>query len=191
MVNSAEVADKWKYVFGIFAPLGHVCRARLAARWLRIHSLPESKRYPEVEADYRELLRRHNDVATAILGEGEACVLFVNSFAEQPTRPGRNDLPKIDGAKFHHVPELATEASDGIWTNVAAALITWRATHFDSLIRSVAAVTVGPILVANFERKAAYAPYDGGADLIVDTTESVALLKKKWRDWLSPRIDGL
>ena len=34
-------------------------------RWVRFHALPESKRYPEDEQEYAEVLRRHN----LLLGE--------------------------------------------------------------------------------------------------------------------------
>lgn len=144
--------DAWKRTFGKFAPLGYVCREKLPSRWLRIHSLPKSKRYPQTEAEYRELLRRHNEVATDLLGEGDECALFVDE--------------------------------DGRW-------ITWNRGQFDSLIRSVADENAGRVLFANFQRQTIYAPYDGGADLIVATPAHVALKRMLWRDWLSSWPDGL
>ena len=192
VITSAEIARMWKNVFGVFAPLGYVCRGELPARWLRIHSLPESKRYPETEAEYRELLRRHNEVATTVLGEDEQCILFATTFSNRRAGPDIADMPAVDDAKFFYVPELSTkEPTEQIWANVSAASISWRRSLFDSLITAVADESVGPVLFANVERRAAYAPYDGGADLFVDTSETVALLKKKWRGWLSVRVDGL
>jgi hypothetical protein len=81
-MDSTETAAAWKRAFGDAVPLGHVCRRMIAERWVRIHSLPESKRYPEDEDDFRELLSRHNAVATAVLGEGERFVLFDARFGD-------------------------------------------------------------------------------------------------------------
>ena len=44
-------------------------------RWLRVHSLPEGKRYPETEGERRLMLSRHNAAADAIVGT-ECCVLL-------------------------------------------------------------------------------------------------------------------
>lgn len=181
-----EISTMWLSAFGVIPPAGYACRDKLGARWLRIHSLPESKRYPETEAEHRELLRRHNDVATAVLGEGEACVLFATTFAERGTIPETGGLRDIQETRFTRIPALSTNDA-----TVAAAPVVWRRSFFDTLILSVAEDTSGPVLFANFGRCAAYAPYDGGADLFVDRAESVALLKDRWSGWLSARADGL
>lgn len=61
--------------------------------WLRIHSLPQSRRYPETPPDWEELLARHNTVATELLGDGEPCVLVISRFSSQDgtTMPARGD----------------------------------------------------------------------------------------------------
>jgi len=83
-MNPSDLAAQWTTAFGPFPPLGYICREHLHDRWLRIHNLPESKRYPDCEAEYAELLRRHNEVATTVLGNGEPCVLFVASYGDAP-----------------------------------------------------------------------------------------------------------
>ncbi len=49
----------WKKEFGNVAPVGFVLRQHLQAHWVRFHSLPESKRYPESVSEYAELILRH------------------------------------------------------------------------------------------------------------------------------------
>lgn len=191
-MTSTEIVAMWKRTFGDFAPLGYVCRQELHARWLRIHSLPGSKRYPDTEAEYGELLRRHNEVATVVLGEGEECALFVTTFGEHGAALTERELPVIHDATFVDVSELATEQkSEPLSANVAVALVSWRRNHFDSLIRAVADESAGAVLFANFRRSTAYAPYDGGADVCVGAPEQVAPGRKQWSGWLSPREDGL
>ncbi len=66
-------------------PLAHILRQTYQPRWLRIHSLPESKRYPETEAEYAELLFRHNTVATEVLGVGSPCFLIRAFYCYEPS----------------------------------------------------------------------------------------------------------
>lgn len=42
-----EAGEAWKRLFPDVPPVGRMLRDDLLARWARIHSLPDSKRYPE------------------------------------------------------------------------------------------------------------------------------------------------
>ena len=59
-----NLAEEWKRRF-VNPPISHWMRD--SPGWLRIHSLPGSKRYPESDAEYAEMVRRHNAVAQAVL----------------------------------------------------------------------------------------------------------------------------
>lgn len=191
-MKSPEIAMMWRRAFGDVVPVGFLCRAGLPSRWLRIHSLPGSKRYPDHEAEYQELLRRHNHVATTLLGEGEECLLFVATLGQQPGSPSEPEVPSLDAAAFFRVPELLVpETAEDPEVEVAVTIVSWHANRFDPLITAVADGRAGPVLFANCDRRAAYAPYDGGADLFLDSPERVAQMKITWTNWSSPRHDGL
>jgi hypothetical protein len=78
-----SLATDWTAHFGSLLPVAHLLRTSLASTgWLRIHSLPEAKRYPETETEYSELLRRHREVASEVLGAADApCILIVTRYA--------------------------------------------------------------------------------------------------------------
>lgn len=181
----------WRQEFGDVAPFGHLCRTAVPARWLRIHSLPESRRYPENEADFAELLRRHDTVASTLLGSSDECVLYVASYDE--------DLPAIDGVTLTPLPELAVfEPADPEFgvdepsrIYAGAARVVWSMDRFEPLIRAVAETRADGGVFVNFQRHTAYAPYDGGADVFLDTPRSVSRMKKQWRPWLSAHPSGL
>ncbi len=174
------VAAEWVSGFGDFAPIGFVCREKLPSRWVRIHSLPQSKRYPDSEVEYGELLRRHNEAATLVLGAEEACIAFFASFGEE------EGTPFPDAVRFTSVPELSSEE----WP-IAAAPIVWQPGHFDRVIRAVADERFGRVLIANLRRRTAYGPYDGGADLIFESPDAARQGRERLSDWLSGRADGL
>lgn len=48
-------------------------RATFPHRRLRSHSLPQSKRYPEDDAELETVLRRHSVAARETLGDDEPC----------------------------------------------------------------------------------------------------------------------
>lgn len=66
---------------------------RFRDRWVRFHSLPESKRYPETDAEYEVLLSRHHTVLGELAGQRDAAdeafiVSMSASSSQRPTRRG-------------------------------------------------------------------------------------------------------
>jgi hypothetical protein len=192
-MNGSEIASGWRRAFGDTLPIGYVCRERVPERWVRIHSLPESKRYPESEAEYRELLRSHNEVATAVLGDGASCVLFWVAFGLP--RVAINPLFHLSVKKsaLIQVSELTGRADpepEADVVRVAAIPAQWRPTQFDQALRAIAEDR-GRIFFANLTSGTAYAPYDGGADLFFASGEAVPHAKAAWAQWLSAEPSGL
>jgi len=63
----------WRDRIGDVLPLGHILREYLHDRWFRIHSLPESKRWPTQETEYDALIRLvADDEAPRLLFAGVA-----------------------------------------------------------------------------------------------------------------------
>ncbi|MGW6733237.1 DUF3885 domain-containing protein [Streptomyces sp. NPDC055013] len=52
----------WQRQFPKGPPIAHELRAAYSDRWVRFHSLPDSKRYPESEDEYAIVLHRYNTV---------------------------------------------------------------------------------------------------------------------------------
>jgi hypothetical protein len=163
-MDASEIAFGWKRAFGDFLPIGYVCREHLRDRWVRVHSLPDSKRYPESEAEYLELLRRHNEVATAVLGDGADCVLFMVVFGRPPEVLDPVFGPIMTESGLIQVNELTARADpdpESPLARVGAIPVQWRSAQFDPALRAVAEDR-GRVLFANLSSGTAYAPYDGG-----------------------------
>lgn len=54
-------------------PAGWMLRDAGSLPWVRFHSLPQSKRYPDNEAEAEIILSRAEALGDAILGRGAAC----------------------------------------------------------------------------------------------------------------------
>jgi hypothetical protein len=178
---------EWQEAFGTALPAGFLCRQTMPERWLRIHSLPESKRYPETDVDQLELLSRQNAVARYTLGDGQPCTLFIVRFGENTFWTEADALPLIS-----RPPVLVQSYKDDQMSiHFFACPLTWQSGKFDPLILAAAEAQTGPLLFANFRTQSAYSPYDGGADLFFRSEQEVTLAAECFSAWLSSRKDGL
>lgn len=178
---------RWRSSFGDSLPAGFHCRASLSDRWLRVHSLPESKRYAETEAERSELLHRQNAVATYLLGDGAHCELLVTRFGEKSEWLPWEELP-LNGKVPEHV---MSAAADGDELQFFALPVVWQSNAFNDLILAIADDRTGPVLFADMQRSCIYAPYDGGADLFFRSQHDSDVARVKFQVWLSNREDGL
>jgi len=188
--------ETWFSWFPDAPPVGFLLREAEPDRWLRIHGLPNSRRHPTSGWDHAELLRRHNAVATDLLGEGAPCaaVLFDVCDPQRGSALGaragltESELPRVGTLP----PELWGE-DKGLFVEPVCLFggsTVWRAGAFDIFIAAVAQDRVRGLFAA-LETSAVYAPYDGGADLIFPTTWERDLARERYEGWLSSRQDGL
>lgn len=187
----------WQSQFGSLPPLGYVVREHFNERWFRIHSLPKSKRYPEKSTEYDELLRRHNAVANDVLGVGSMCWVVLSTYTDDIDSVKAPDLAQLNPMGFERSSFLQ-EPSDTQFENEPELLVVcwsirvrWMSNHFDALIRTVADNREPRLLVVEENRSRIYAPYGGGADLILESTQARDMLRIKYADWLSSHPLGL
>ena len=92
-----EPPSSWRRDFPGVPPIGHLARARFPDRWLRIHSLPGSKRYSESRDDELEVSRRMTAAAVDLL-QAAPCLLFTTVYDESgwqtETEPTRWDAAR-------------------------------------------------------------------------------------------------
>jgi hypothetical protein len=171
-------------------------RVAFPDRWVRFHSLPGSKRYPEDDAAYAEVLARHNAVLGKLAHPGSQVVLVTTGYSEGPV-PSRSypALGAFDpGAvpwrtvAMHRVEEGFDELS---YWHLFTSVREWRPGAFDPLVRLVADDAVANVLVVAPDCRWVLHPYDGGMDVIAESPEARRLLRTRFASWLSVRGDGL
>lgn len=176
MAHEMEIREWWDKHFPACPPAGFLLRQSYHERWLRIHSLPESKRYAETEDEYAELLNRHNSVATEVLGERASCYL-IEGFWVKPHKHHEGWVVNLDGFEEN----LKFRTTETVWESGKR----------DALLRDVADWKRPNIVFILRESQRIYAPYDGGADLIFRHEQERDEMKQKYRAWLSSRPEGL
>lgn len=190
-----EFQRYWQGRYPGSLPVGHQLRDVYKDRWLRIHSLPQSKRYAETEAEYEEALRRHNTLLSDLLGEGGEYVLVTTGYSETP-EPAQS-YPELttlagDGRHFLTIPthEPGEEEMPYYW-HFFMSDRTWKEHSADKLLVLVADNTVANILFVSTRKGSVYHPYDGGADIIAKSASLKEEMRIKYSTWLPDNIHGL
>lgn len=176
---------EWSSFYGDGPPIAWMLRRLEPQRWQRFHSLPDSKRYAEGEAEVQVVLGRANVLAAAVLGDGSDCWIAqgVRSDAAAPEWL----LPNL-----HETPLRFDDPDEpGLPWRIFAAQVAWRRGAYDELLTSIANDLASEILWVSRASGAVFAPYDGGVDLFVPTQEQRAFLRKRHADWLSAHPSGL
>lgn len=186
----------WDRCFPACEPIGHHLRAAFPERWVRFHSLPGSKRYPEDEAEYAEVLARHNRVLGALVRPGEPVALLTTGGSQSP-EPIRS-YPALAAHDPNAVPwrSVAMHRSDGgfadpTYWHLFGSRRVWQPGGFDPLVRLVADGAVVNVLVVAEDCRWALHPYDGGMDVIAASAAERDRLRAAFSAWLSSRPSGL
>jgi hypothetical protein len=176
-----------KQTLSFMPPLGHILRAEFPDQWLRVHSLPDSKRYADTPNEYSTLLTRQNAVATTVLETGGKCLLFVGRLEGHPQwQSERQTLPGLKETTFALFQSVSDEDEPAqMAMNFWCAPVRWHPERYDELIRAVADDEEDYIVFASLQTSEIYAPYDGGADLILSSSLRRNELKQKFEAWLS------
>ena len=185
----------WRSHYGDCPPAGFLLQETYPNRWFRIHSLPESKRYADTAREMSALLARHNTVATDVLGDGSPCVVV--SKADYNPRVGRAARGHVQFARLQLQPLVVVTANNpndsgtGWSIPLAWARMTWQPGALDDVLADVANALLGPFLIVSETTGRVYAPYDGGADLFLESEAERDTCRSRYQAWLSSHPSGL
>lgn len=186
----------WEQNFKACPPVSYLFKHRLTERWIRFHSLPGSKRYPEDKKEVGELLNRQNTVLLDLIGIGDRVVIrgdYSSSLLpwkeyEPLSIFNFQELPKISKQDFDPYEMEAGEEPIYLSLFFATHSLEWGS--LDDVLLSVADWAIVNFFAVNCDRQCIFAPYDGGVDVILKNIEERDLFKEKYRDWLSSHPKG-
>jgi hypothetical protein len=179
LMTAEEFHEFWALNYPGGDPIGYQFRHRMPERWLRIHSLPESKRYAESVEEWTELLHRQNRVIDDLIGESAVVRIVINYIDI------RN--PLFDEYAFTNIGTFVDMAAETVFQSFLIST-EWRTGSLNLILRMIAndeirAFLIGPDCIV--------APYDGGVDLILCDEAERDRWKLVYQPWLSRRDDGL
>ncbi|MGW0923721.1 DUF3885 domain-containing protein [Streptomyces sp. NPDC002755] len=176
-------------------PIAHSFRSTYADRWVRFHSLPRSKRYPESEDEYAIVLHRYNAILGKLFADTEVFVVTMD-WSITSMGPARFPEPRqtlhVDGVRWWtESDEDDPDPENHTYTRLYADRRPWRHGCIDGLLRAVAGDRLAEVFITDTALQRIHHPYDGGADVILTTPAERDRLSDKHNDWLSSHPAGL
>lgn len=186
----AWLTDRWEARFPGVPPIGH--RLRGSERWVRFHSLPESKRYAEDETEYAELLDRHHAVLRGLASPGSELLVISASWSPTEHPRGRSRRLKTvapDAELWRSFVDL-DDPEAGV-RHLFVGRLANRPAALDPLLRLVADFGTSDIILTTPDLNWLYHPYDGGADVIAPSRAVRDELAQRYADWRPSNPAGL
>ncbi|MGV9270320.1 DUF3885 domain-containing protein [Kitasatospora sp. NPDC003701] len=181
-----DLTGLWRSRWPAAPPIGHLVGDPYGEVWVRFHSLPESKRYPDDEGEYAVVLERYNTVLDELFA-GQDVHLVTSAWTTGP------DLPRRRPRAGHWQTLLVTDDPDPRFRTHQHLFVTrrtWRRGCLDRLLRAVADDAVADVLITDTLMRRVHHPYDGGADVLLTGPGERDRLRGRHADWLSRHPDG-
>jgi hypothetical protein len=181
----------WNQEFLSMWPLAYKFKEIYPDRWVRFHSLPDSKRYAENEAEYAIILERHNTVIDDLNVSQPAPLFLITTEWNDSATPNRSrsHLLELDPNRTFWrrlaMGELNEVWDESIYCNLYVSEWIWCKGVFDSIFKLAANDVLTNLMMVNMSGRWLYHPYDGGADVILASNEERDILKSKYVTWLS------
>ena len=193
-MTESEFIAQWNKDYPESLPINYELKLVYPDRWFRIHSLPESKRYAETEDEYKIILDRQNQLINDLIGEESEVAITFGLY----NCDSSNDNPKelTEFGEFEKVlsidlqKERPEEYEFEMYFDIYVKSENWKKGKRDAILKAIADDELRAMFVS-WTKKCVIAPYDGGVDVIVDSSEKRDRLKNKYRNWLSDREDGM
>lgn len=192
MSSSPTIAD-WQGAWPGCRPISHELRYCAHDQWVRFHSLPASKRYADSESEYAELLARHRSVLLELARDARAA-LFVVTYSWSDSEVA---VPRSEALDFL-MPGTSWASSvvdendpEPYWVHLFLSTCNLDELRMNQLLRLCADDELGGLIIFDRTLTWLYAPYDGGADVILPSPAHRDRLRDEHVDWLSAHPLGL
>jgi hypothetical protein len=192
-MKTYTIDEIWENQFGKFyPPEAHLLKYDFSELWIRFHSLPDSKRYPETESDKLIIIQRHNEILNALNKFNDKLYLIRSVWTDHI-----DTKPKSHGLGMHW--RSWVRDSDGLEYIIGHAyydIIEWKTGVFNDLILNVSDDEESNLMVINSRNFNLYHPYDGGCDIILKrnhnkTEAKIIEFKTIFSEYLSKHPHGL
>jgi hypothetical protein len=171
----------------------------LKERWLRIHSLPEAKRYADTAEEWTELFERQHTLFQDLMPTNEPFYLLLGLYSQGENVFDKSIFEDYDFFKtltFNELEKVDLHKISGDWYDEGMFYTPYFAevknnpSGFDTILKAIANDEIR-VFFLNSKNNCIIAPYDGGVDLILKDEETRLFYKEKYKNWRSEREDGL
>ena len=189
-----EFEKFWNNYFNQTIPLNYLFKEVYHERWLRIHSLPQSKRYPDNDLEMNIILQRQNQIISDIYNENEEIYLVMaNIIHKKEKHELINFYPNLNFERSYSI-ELEKHFSNNFNNDEILDVFVcekkWNLNSYDEILKDIAN-DISRVFFISLNNKIIVSPYDGGIDIIFNSETDKNIHREKYKEWISNRIDEL
>jgi hypothetical protein len=188
LVTDVNPWNEWAKSFVEVPPIGYMLRGCAAERWFRVHALPEEKRTPQTDIEWRELLLRHNLVASAVLGCGAGTVAWLSHYGSEQQLPKGNWLKAPPSPRWALTSSVAQDLEEATFY---FAEMHWVPGVLNDLLTLIARGQMGPVALHSCCTNSVFCPYEGGMDVFLPKGVPVPSVSSMFAEWHSKLPSGL
>jgi hypothetical protein len=164
----------WQSHYPLCPPINYLFKIFYNDRWLRVHSLPDSKRYAETEEEWDILLSTQNKILDDIFKLGNEMILFSGSYNhldflnENDSLSNHNSLKNYDFTALDNIDLYARSqdyCEENTYYTPYFTTLFFKQNSYNAILKSVADDELR-VFFLNPNTKTIFAPYDGGVDII-------------------------
>ncbi|MFJ4228482.1 hypothetical protein ACIPYV_13055 [Paenarthrobacter nicotinovorans] len=192
--RAKELTHQWESAWPGCEPSGSSLRDNRPGLWLRMHSLPQDKRYADDSEERCEVLHRHQTLLNDLLSISSSTRIRVigQDYDISDIHSGwtKKHMPGSWPWRVHFDADL----DDDVPGQGIPGTYFW-VSPYDTVgqltgLLEQAAEDVAKFIVTDSSMTWVYAPYDGGVDIIAPTPEAREALETAHCEWL-PNETGL
>jgi hypothetical protein len=189
-----EFKTFWNTEYPEALPINHELKWVYKDRWLRTHSLPESKRYADTDEEYQIIFDRQNEIINDLIGAGTEFIISFGLYKDDLSNDNYiglkdfNDFEKVYTIDLHKLRPDDHEDETIFEIYIKSAL--WESESSNEILKAIADDEIRAMFICP-SKHCIIAPYDGGVDIIVESIDKKDELKLKYINWLSEREDGM
>jgi hypothetical protein len=193
-MKNLDFSKYWNSEFPDALPISHLLRGFYPNRWLRIHSLPNSKRYADSDSEYKIIFERQNQLMNDLIGESKEIILafglYTNNITIENYKKHLNFNEYSCDMNIDLHQELPDYYDNDSELKIFSKIETWKNGSYNNILKAIADDEIEMMFICP-QNNFIIAPYDGGVDIIVETNERRDHLKMIYQSWLPKREDGL
>jgi hypothetical protein len=178
-MTKQQFQDFWAENYPETKPINYLFKHIYKDNWLRIHSLPESKRYANTKEEWDILLHRQNSIIDDLILQ-DADIQVVINFIEV-------DSFLFSMFNFTNIGGFVDDAAETVFQSFCFET-TWETNGLNPMLIEIADDNLRAFIIG---KDCLICPYDGGIDLIFKDVQDKYLYKEKYKKWLSKRHDGM
>jgi hypothetical protein len=187
-MKKENIESYWKLTFTECPPINYLLKVYYTERWLRIHSLPDSKRYAATNAEWEILFHTQNCILEDVFEENETLYLFTGIYSNTEITFAENSFSDNQSLKaYDFIPlkiiDLYAMSKDYCEENTFFTPhfvpILFKKNNYNELLKAIANDETRAFFL-NPKTNTIVAPYDGGLDIIYKDTQIRDFYKNKY-----------